>query len=268
MPNFHIYCFLFFSYVTASKLLPLCKGLQRVTVFNQRNVMVDKAKELANALCASMDRTFLRMEYDPVLSETTALDPRFKKFAFSDNKAVDEALQRISAAATRCNPSSLSAPPSEGQEGEVGAGVGSEEPQASAVWRLFDERATGDTAMRNSTADAVLEVRSYLQEPLIQRAEDPLKWWEAKASCYPRLVKVMVGRLCIVATAVFSKTGQITKKREVKSDQPIQAEVSGFPECQPTIKAASSDEQALAPPRMSDCGSVGEYSITKVLCLS
>ncbi|CAK6972749.1 hypothetical protein E1301_Tti021870 [Scomber scombrus] len=101
------------------------KGLQRVTVLNQQNVMVDKAKELANALCASMDRTFLRMEYDPVLSETTALDPRFKKFAFSDNRAVNEALQRISAAAARCNPSSLSAPPSEGQEGEVGAGVGS-----------------------------------------------------------------------------------------------------------------------------------------------
>ncbi|CAK6980944.1 E3 SUMO-protein ligase ZBED1-like, partial [Scomber scombrus] len=179
----------FISYVTASKLLPLCKGLQRVTVLNQRNVVVDKAKELANTLCASMDRKFLRMEYDPVLSETTALDPRFKKFAFSDNRAVDEALQRISAAAARCNPSSLSVPPSEGQEGEVGAGVGSEEPQASAVWRLFDERATGDTGMRNSTADAVLEVRSYLQEPLIQRAEDPLKWWEAKASCYPRLVK-------------------------------------------------------------------------------
>lgn len=180
---------------------------------------MDKVKELATTLCSSMDRKFLRMEYNSVLSETTALDPRFKKLAFSENRAVDEALQRITAAAARCNPSSLSAPPpSEGQEGEVRAETRSQEPQASAVWRLFDERATGDTARRNPTADAVMEVRSYLEEPHIQRAEDPLIWWEGKALVYPRLVKVMVGRLCIVATSVpservFSKTGQIITER-------------------------------------------------------
>ncbi|KAF3842618.1 hypothetical protein F7725_024569 [Dissostichus mawsoni] len=114
------------------------------------------------------------MEYNTVLSETIALDPRFKKLAFSDNRALDdhEALQRITAAAARCNPSSLSAPPPEGQEEEVGSGGGSQEPQASAVWRLFDERATGDTATRNPTADAILEVRSYLDEPSSQRAEE------------------------------------------------------------------------------------------------
>ncbi|XDV39228.1 hypothetical protein PO909_008492 [Leuciscus waleckii] len=40
-----------------------------------------------------------RMEYNHVLSETTALDPRFKKLAFSDARAIDEALQRITSAA-------------------------------------------------------------------------------------------------------------------------------------------------------------------------
>ncbi|KAI2647186.1 E3 SUMO-protein ligase ZBED1 [Labeo rohita] len=59
-----------------------------------------------------------------------------------------------------------------------------------------------DTARRNPTADAVMEVRSYLEEPHIQRAEDPLIWWEGKALVYPRLVK-----------RVFSKTGQIITER-------------------------------------------------------
>ncbi|XP_039593067.1 uncharacterized protein LOC120515810 isoform X2 [Polypterus senegalus] len=199
-------------------MLPLCKGLQWVAAHHQRSVTVDKVKELATALSSSMDRKFLRMEYNTVLSETTALDPRFKKVAFHDSRAVDEAFQRISAAAARCHPSSLSAPPSEGQEEEIGAGATSQEPQASAVWRLFDERATGDTAGRNPTADAMLELRSYLEKPLIQRAEDPLSWWEAKGAVYPRLVKVMGERLCIVATSVlservFSKTGQIITER-------------------------------------------------------
>lgn len=176
----------------------------------QQTVTMQKVKELVAALCSAMDRKFLRMEYNTVLSETTLLDPRFKKLAFNDNKAVDEALQRISAAAAKCTPSSQPAPPLEGQVFE--------EPHTSVVWRLFDERATGDATRRNPTADAIMEVRSYLEEPIIQRAEDPLSWWQAKASVFPRLVKVMEGRLCIVATSVpseriFSKTGQIISER-------------------------------------------------------
>lgn len=205
-------CFLSFSYVTASKMLLLCKGLQRVTAENQWTVTVQKVKELVAALCSAMDRKFLRMEYNTVLSETTLLDPRFKKLAFSDGRAIDEALQRISAAAAaaKCTPSSQPAPPLQGQV--------EEEQQTSTVWRLFDDRATGDASRRNPTADAIMEVRSYLEEPLIQRAEDPLSWWQAKASVFPLLVKVMEGRLCIVATSVpseriFSKTGQILTER-------------------------------------------------------
>ena len=46
------------------------------------------------------------MEYNHVLSETAALDPRFKKLAFSDARAIDEALQRITLAAGRDSPRS------------------------------------------------------------------------------------------------------------------------------------------------------------------
>ncbi|CAB1331228.1 unnamed protein product [Coregonus sp. 'balchen'] len=138
-------------YVTASKMLLLCKGLQLVTAENQWTVTVQKVKELVAALCSAMDRKFLRMEYNTVLSETTLLDPRFKKLAFSDRRAVDEALQRISAAAAaKCTPSSQPAPPLQGQV--------EEEQQTSAVWRLFDDRATGDASRRNPTADAIMEV--------------------------------------------------------------------------------------------------------------
>ncbi|XP_077155210.1 E3 SUMO-protein ligase ZBED1-like [Ranitomeya variabilis] len=207
------------SYVTASKMLLLCKGLQRLTANHQRDggINTEKVKELVAALCASMDRKFQRMEYNTILSETTVLDPRFKKTAFTDNRAVDEALQRITAAAARCSLNSQPPPP--GGPEEVGARAPQvEPPQMSAVWRVFDERATEDAARRNPSADAMLEVRSYLEEPLIQRAADPLTWWESKASIYPRLVKVMTRRLCIVATSVpseriFSKAGQIITER-------------------------------------------------------
>ncbi|XP_051935570.1 E3 SUMO-protein ligase ZBED1-like [Hippocampus zosterae] len=203
------------SYVTASKVLILCKGLQKVTAEHQTSVTTGKVKELVDALCASMDRKFHRMEWNTVLSETTILDPRFKKLAFTDNRAVDEALQRITAAAARA---SQTTPLPGCEEGEDGAEQQQEEPQASAVWRFFEERVTGSTTRQNPSSDAILEVRSYLEEPLFQRSADPLSWWEAKDSLYPRLTHVMTRRLCVVATSVpseriFSKTGQMLTER-------------------------------------------------------
>ncbi|XP_076737306.1 zinc finger BED domain-containing protein 4-like [Maylandia zebra] len=202
------------SHVTASKMLILCKGLQRVTAEHQTRVTTGKVKELVDALCASMDRKFHRMEYNAVLSETTILDPRFKKLVFNDNRAVDEALQRITAAARSSQPTPLPG----NQEGEEAEEDEQKEQQASAVWRFFEERANRDTTRRNPSADVILEVRSYIDEPLCQRSADPLSWWETKAYTYPRLTQVMTRRLCIVATSVpseriFSKTGQIMNDR-------------------------------------------------------
>ena len=115
-------------------------------------------------------------------------------------------------------------------------------PPTSAVWMLFDERATGDAARRNPSADAIMEVRSYLDEPLkAQRSADPLSWWKNKASVYPRLTKVITGRLCIVATSVpskrvFLKTGQIITERRNRIS-PSKVRQLAFLKCKSLIKA-------------------------------
>lgn len=139
----------------------LCKGLQRITANRQReaNVTTRQVIELMDTLCSSMD-TKLIIIYNHVLSETAALDPRFKKLAFSDARAIDEALQRITSAAARDSPSSQLAqtPGQQEAEGAVGAEAPAVLPQTSAVWMLFDEKATGDAARRNPSADAIMEV--------------------------------------------------------------------------------------------------------------
>ncbi|XP_040582127.1 zinc finger BED domain-containing protein 4-like [Lepeophtheirus salmonis] len=200
------------SYVTASKMLILCRGLQRVTVENQTSILTANVKELVNTLCAMMNKMFHRLEYNIVLSETTILDPRFKKLAFNDTTAFDETVQRITSRAARFSHPS---PMSEGQEGTEEK---QERRQESDVWRLFEERLTGDSTRRNPLSDSIMEVRSYLEEPLFQRSADPLNWWESRASVYPRLTYLMKLRLCIVATSIpseriFSKPGQIITDR-------------------------------------------------------
>ncbi|XP_068598232.1 E3 SUMO-protein ligase ZBED1-like [Brachionichthys hirsutus] len=197
------------SHVTASKMLILCNGVQRRTAEHQTRVATGTAKELVDALCASLDRKFHRMEHTALLLETAILDPRFKTLVFNDDRAVDEALQRITAAAAAR--SSQPTPPPGDEAGERTV-------EASDVWAFFEERVSRDATRRNPAANATLEVRSYIDEPLCQRSADPLSWWETKASIYPRLTQVTMRRLCIVATSVppeiiFSKAGQINSER-------------------------------------------------------
>ncbi|KAK3888618.1 hypothetical protein Pcinc_007344 [Petrolisthes cinctipes] len=184
------------QYVTASKMIILCRGLQIATTHHQTSgaISTENITEMVQVLSASMEKRFHRMEFNNVLAEASVLDPRYKKLAFNDSTALDEAVQRLKTAAANCTRNEPSAPP--GNQGEA---VSQEvEKHTSAVWRFFDERATEDTTRRNPSADAILEIRSYLDEPRIQRAEDPLSWWKSKASVYPRLAQVMASRMCIV----------------------------------------------------------------------
>ncbi|KAF0704824.1 zinc finger BED domain-containing protein 4-like, partial [Aphis craccivora] len=63
----------------------------------------------------------------------------------------------------------------------------------------------------NPTATATVEVDKYLQEGLLARSENPLKWWKENKNVYPRLFSVMRKRLGIMITSVpceriFSKS--------------------------------------------------------------
>lgn len=76
----------------------------------------------------------------------------------------------------------------------------------------------------NPTAAVIIEFDRYLAEPLINREEDPLKWWYERRHVYQTLYKYIKKRLCIPATSVpcertFSKAGQIVteKRSQIKS---------------------------------------------------
>ncbi|KAI4885068.1 hypothetical protein NFI96_004559 [Prochilodus magdalenae] len=82
--------------VTASKMLILCRGLQRVAAERQTRIAI--------------------------------YDPRFKTLAFTENRAVDAALQRIPAAAATAAITCQSSPLAGVQDGEEDAGHEQEKP--------------------------------------------------------------------------------------------------------------------------------------------
>lgn len=71
----------------------------------------------------------------------------------------------------------------------------------------------------NPRAAGIIELDKYMQEPLISRDEDPLKWWMVHELLYPRLFIIVKKRHCILTTSVpcetlFSKAGLIIIQRE------------------------------------------------------
>jgi len=139
----------------------------------------------------------------------------FKKKAFSDDHAANEAIQRLKNATGRVRSSSAHQP----EQQQAAAASAPQETQESLVWGDFDEQVAGLVTNTSSSAEAVLEVRSYSEEPLQPRSSNPLLWWQNRALIYPRLTQVMLGRLCIVATSVpservFSKMGQIISEKK------------------------------------------------------
>lgn len=91
--------------------------------------------------------------------------------------------------------------------------------QTSSVWDEFDTSLSSLQGNQDPTAQAVVEVDKYLNEPYLSCVNDPLKWWKNKRYIYPNLYALALKRLCIPATSVpceriFSKAGQIcTEKR-------------------------------------------------------
>lgn len=68
-----------------------------------------------------------------------------------------------------------------------------------------------------------------MNEPIIQRHENPLAWWSERKALYPRLFHLVQRRLCKTATSVpyerlFSKAGNIIteNKSRLKSKKASQ----------------------------------------------
>jgi len=91
-----------------------------------------------------------------------------------------------------------------------------EQDDDNGIWGEFDRRAS--STITTPTSSAIIEVRQYLEEPHIERHEDPLAWWKSRVSVYPTLANMAKKHLCIVATSVpservFSKSGQLISER-------------------------------------------------------
>ena len=69
-----------------------------------------------------------------------------------------------------------------------------------------------------STTGPHVDMRRFLEEPLVPREEDPLAWWRVHSALFPKLQAYAKKYLCIPASSVpaerlFSKAAELVSQR-------------------------------------------------------
>ena len=194
--------------VSASKIIPLARGLQKITA--SANNMTPFHQELVS----HMATRFTGIEEKHVTAIATLMDPRFKKIPFTSNGTVERMKQRIISDA-----SALAASGPEPPTEEAGSVVGTRNP----VWKVFEEQAAASRSRNHPTINAFSELEQYFKLPILPRKEDPLVWWKQKSNVFPLIQNIAQVYFSVVATSVpskqlFSKAGELisTRRNRIK----------------------------------------------------
>ena len=189
------------KYVSVSKIIPIARSLQRVTVGSSATFPLKKE------LIAPMQRRFVNIEANLYLSKSTILDPRFQKLAFRNNaerQGVQSLVQELE---------TIRDPVAEPEEN-----VAEVTPVTDLLWSEFDSKVSNLVSARNSNVSGTIETSEYFKEHLIPREREPLTWWLEHEKKYPNLSKLGWKYLCITATSVpserlFSKAGELVSHK-------------------------------------------------------
>ena len=203
------------KYVTLSKEVIFIKTLNKFVLnFIHNNTLPEKINSMAIMLKNELFSRFGKIEENMLISQATLLDPRFKKFAFSNENNCNNAVNFLKAKAQ-----SIIIESDEPTSKQIAATTSSSTVNSnSALWKEFDETVVNLIGGSNSSVAGIIEVDKYLNEPLISRTENPLVWWAERKKVYPRLYELVKRRLCITATSVpceriFSKAGQVVSEK-------------------------------------------------------
>lgn len=198
--------------VTISKVLA-ANGSVLSILNNLQNIITrELSKNLLDKLITEFNARFKNSSRHPLLSKSALLDPRFKKQSFFDNNSYESAKTSLKADLQGMTDPELTTDEEVGNE----AKTKSTDVEEESIWMEFDTRTAISTT--STAASHIITMRQYIEEKIIYRKENPLKWWQTRAPLYPQLSNLAQKYLCVMATSVpseriFSKSGQILSEK-------------------------------------------------------
>jgi len=93
-----------------------------------------------------------------------------------------------------------------------------EDESVVSIWKTIDSKVAQLRPTSTTISRAIIEVQRYLENSIINRNCDPLKWWFDNKQNYPYLNQLARKMLCALGTSVpcervFSKAGLLSSYR-------------------------------------------------------
>ncbi|XP_060855409.1 E3 SUMO-protein ligase ZBED1-like [Metopolophium dirhodum] len=197
------------KYMTASLVIVIVQGLYKVCNSLIKINLSPRALLVAKKLLSNMDARdgFKNCEKSMTLSKCTFLDPRFKHLPFMNmNPIKNEIIENIAQIIRDKEPqsqSNVNIQPDPVPESEE-----------LSIWSEIDRNVARFSPLGTAKSRAIVEVQRYLDDAVISRNEDPLKWWKDQSYNYPNLNILAKNSLCHLGTSVpceriFSSAGLV-----------------------------------------------------------
>lgn len=192
------------SYITLSLVIPLIRGIKTKLAEVESQIVTESGKKILLCVKGSVDKRLSPYENRTPVVLATILDPRFKKKGFKTSDEEKRAVQWLEKAyASHLSKERLA---EETQQPIPSTSSGTPDDLLG-----FLDVPDVSTPLSNS----LIDVRQYLEKPVIDRKECPITYWRYNNN---KLKELAMLYLCIPASSVpseriFSKAGQILTER-------------------------------------------------------
>ncbi|XP_031345607.1 zinc finger BED domain-containing protein 1-like [Photinus pyralis] len=173
--------------VLSNSLLDHYNSLKKETSFSS------EIEPVVTKLVDHLNERFWNLESVHTLLISTLLDPRFKHIGFSDHTFVHKAKLLVE--------DNLNLLYGDTTEKSKSVALDSE---PLLIWNSFDKK-VADTSVSLGKSKAITELDRYLEEPLLNRNEDPLQWWKVNAYNFPCLSNFIKMKFGPIASAISCK---------------------------------------------------------------
>ncbi|XP_071652992.1 E3 SUMO-protein ligase ZBED1-like isoform X2 [Temnothorax longispinosus] len=196
-------------FVTASKVIPLINCLKNKIEKLRGSLKTQTALALLDRLEKSITTRFGQIESNSIMATTTILDPRFKKLHFNQPVACSRAINRIARWMRELDQTNVLNDAIDETNIEIS-------DKTDDLWSFhYDLLKTKSVNRYQDENDEMpTNLKHYLDQPMIDHKENPIRYWINFASVYPTLTVIAKKFLAIVGTSVpserlFSRAGNI-----------------------------------------------------------
>lgn len=192
-------------YPTCSIMIPIIRCMTKT--INDYIPITNNGASLKQNILLEIERRFCDIERRQILAISTILDPRFKKIHFQRLMHVSSAIGYINTLMQRIADDNTNLVNNT-------SGILFDVENKENIWNLHDNLVASSNTPRDEPGGINVELRQYLNQSVISRHDDPLKYWQILKNAYPTLFKIAKQYLAVVATSVpsermFSKAGLI-----------------------------------------------------------